>query len=60
MTVSQADIDIMATQLGRQPRGVLAVAYRTPDGQPAVVKTAPKLDDGTPSPTDPVPAPTTP
>jgi len=49
--VSQADIDIMATQLGRQPRGVLAVAYRTPDGQPAVVKTAPKLDDGTPFPT---------
>lgn len=51
MTVSQADIDIMTTQLGRQPRGVLAVAYRTPDGQPAVVKTSPKLDDGTPFPT---------
>ncbi|WP_194817649.1 DUF501 domain-containing protein [Nocardia sp. XZ_19_385] len=38
-------------QLGREPRGVLAVAYRTPDGLPAVVKTAPRLPDGTPFPT---------
>nr|VDG63153.1 Protein of uncharacterised function (DUF501) [Streptococcus thermophilus] len=45
------DLEIVARQLGREPRGVLAIAYRTPDGQPAVVKTAPKLDDGTPFPT---------
>ncbi|WP_433659183.1 DUF501 domain-containing protein [Nocardia sp. CA-128927] len=45
------DLAIIATQLGREPRGVLAVAYRTPDGIPAVVKTAPRLPDGTPFPT---------
>ena len=42
---------IVAEQLGRTPRGVLTIAYTTPDNQPAVVKTAPKLDDGTPFPT---------
>ncbi len=46
-----ADLEIITEQLGRLPRGVLAVAYRTPDGQPAVVKTAPRLPDGTPFPT---------
>lgn len=49
--VAQADLDRVAQQLGRTPRGVLAVAYRTPDGEPAVVKTAPRLPDGTPFPT---------
>ncbi|MBF6171221.1 DUF501 domain-containing protein [Nocardia blacklockiae] len=48
---SEADLEIVARQLGRPPRGVLAVAYRTPDGQPAVVRTAPRLPDGTPFPT---------
>ncbi|MBP3088897.1 DUF501 domain-containing protein [Corynebacterium sp. sy017] len=51
MSVSPHDLDIVAQQLGRTPRGVLDISYRTPDGQPAVVKTAPKLDDGTPFPT---------
>lgn len=51
MTVSQADLDSVAEQLGRMPRGVLDIAYRTPDGVPAVVKTAPRLEDGTPFPT---------
>lgn len=51
MTVSQKDLEIVAEQLGRAPRGVLEVSYRTPDGLPAVVKTAPRLDDGTPFPT---------
>ncbi|MGO4617672.1 DUF501 domain-containing protein [Nocardia sp. 2YAB30] len=45
------DLAIIAEQLGRTPRGVLAIAYRTPDGIPAVVKTAPRLPDGTPFPT---------
>lgn len=49
--VSAQDLEIVAAQLGRAPRGVLEVAYRTPDGQPGVVKTAPKLPDGTPFPT---------
>ena len=49
--VTQEDLDAVAAQLGRTPRGVLAIAYRCPDGAPGVVKTAPKLPDGTPFPT---------
>lgn len=49
--VSQEDLDVVAQQLGRVPRGVLEISYRTPDGRPAVVKTAPRLPDGTPFPT---------
>ncbi|MDZ7885068.1 MAG: DUF501 domain-containing protein [Mycobacterium sp.] len=49
--VEQADLDAVAQQLGREPRGVLEIAYRCPNGEPAVVKTAPKLPDGTPFPT---------
>ncbi|QPK82784.1 DUF501 domain-containing protein [Corynebacterium qintianiae] len=51
MTPTPEDLATVAEQLGRAPRGVLEISYRTPDGQPAVVKTAPKLDDGTPFPT---------
>lgn len=51
MTVEKQDLETVAAQLGRAPRGVLDIAYRTPDGQPAVVTTAPKLADGTPFPT---------
>ncbi len=49
--VDAADLDAVARQLGREPRGVLQVAYRCPNGEPGVVKTAPKLPDGTPFPT---------
>ncbi|WP_075299462.1 MULTISPECIES: DUF501 domain-containing protein [unclassified Pseudonocardia] len=49
--VAQADLDAVARQLGRAPRGILAVAYRCPSGHPAVVQTAPRLPDGTPFPT---------
>lgn len=48
---SVEDLAEVERQLGRAPRGVLAVAYRTPDGRVAVVKTAPRLPDGTPFPT---------
>ncbi|MBC3186764.1 DUF501 domain-containing protein [Corynebacterium sp. zg-331] len=51
MTVSDADLAIVSQHLGRTPRGVLDIAYRTPDAIPAVVKTAPRLEDGTPFPT---------
>lgn len=51
MSVTQAELDVIAGQLGREPRGVLEISYTTPDGQPAVVKTAPRLPDGTPFPT---------
>lgn len=49
--VSRADLDAVAKQLGREPRGVLEIAYRCPNGEPGVVKTAPRLPDGTPFPT---------
>ncbi|MGB6512441.1 MAG: DUF501 domain-containing protein [Mycobacterium sp.] len=49
--VDPADLDAVARQLGREPRGVLQIAYRCPNGEPGVVKTAPKLPDGTPFPT---------
>ena len=51
MHPTEAQLAVVAEQLGRPPRGVLEVSYTTPDGQPAVIKTAPKLDDGTPFPT---------
>jgi len=38
-------------QLGRAPRGVDGVAHRCPCGLPDVVRTLPRLDDGTPFPT---------
>src|SRR5690349_22975614 len=46
-----ADLDIVAAQLGRPPRGTRAIAHRCPCGNPDVVETAPRLDDGTPFPT---------
>ncbi|MGA5542490.1 DUF501 domain-containing protein [Mycobacterium sp. NPDC051198] len=49
--VDPADIEAVTRQLGREPRGVLEVAYRCPNGEPGVVKTSPKLPDGTPFPT---------
>ena len=49
--VERADLDAVARQLGREPRGVLDIAYRCPNGEPGVVKTTPKLPDGTPFPT---------
>ncbi|MGC4962365.1 DUF501 domain-containing protein [Gordonia sp. DT101] len=51
MSVSATDLATIAEQLGREPRGVVEVSYRTPDGAPAVIKTAPRLPDGTPFPT---------
>jgi hypothetical protein len=49
--VSAADREIVARQLGRAPRALVAVAHRCPCGQPAVVETSPRLEDGTPFPT---------
>jgi hypothetical protein len=51
MTMSQRDAAVVARQLGRPPRGVMAVAHRCPCGLPDVVQTAPRLPDGTPFPT---------
>jgi hypothetical protein len=51
VTIAQADLDAVAAQLGRPPRGILEIASRCPSGHPNVVKTEPRLDDGTPFPT---------
>ncbi len=49
--VTAADVALLTRELGRPPRGALAVAYRCDHGVPAVVQTAPRLPDGTPFPT---------
>ncbi|MFB9775265.1 DUF501 domain-containing protein [Brevibacterium otitidis] len=46
-----ADFDTIRAQLGRIPRGVVGVAARSKAGEPLVVATAPRLEDGTPFPT---------
>jgi hypothetical protein len=45
------DLDVLREQLGRPPRGVVDVAARCVCGRPTVVRTRPRLDDGTPFPT---------
>jgi hypothetical protein len=48
---TESDLLVLAAQLGREPRGVVAVAARCVCGNPTVVHTAPRLPDGTPFPT---------
>ena len=48
---TQRDLDAVHRQLGREPRGVHAVAHRCSCGDPDVVATDPRLPDGTPFPT---------
>src|SRR3954466_3745979 len=50
-TPSETDLEIVAEQLGRRPRGTRAVAHRCPCGNPDVVETEPRLPNGTPFPT---------
>lgn len=45
------DLATVEAQLGRPPRGVHSVAHRCPCGHPDVVRTRPRLPDGTPFPT---------
>lgn len=45
------DIAVVSSQLGRPARGVVGIAARCACGNPTVVATAPRLDDGTPFPT---------
>jgi hypothetical protein len=49
--IEPRDVAAVAAQLGREPRGLRAVAHRCPCGLPDVVETAPRLPDGTPFPT---------
>jgi hypothetical protein len=48
---TEADVAAVREQLGRPPRGLRAVAHRCPCGNPDVVETQPRLEDGTPFPT---------
>ncbi len=45
------DLRVIERQLGRPPRGVVSIAHRCPCGCPTVVRTEPRLPDGTPFPT---------
>ncbi|MCJ7827213.1 MAG: DUF501 domain-containing protein [Demequinaceae bacterium] len=49
--VNASDLAVLATQLGRESRGVGAIAARCICGHPTVVVTTPRLDDGAPFPT---------
>jgi uncharacterized protein len=49
--VDPADIDWVEHQLGRLPRGIVEIAARCACGCPTVVRTLPRLPDGTPFPT---------
>ena len=45
------DRQVVAAQLGREPRAIREVAHRCPCGHPDVIETSPRLPDGTPFPT---------
>jgi len=49
--VTQDDIVEVTRQLGRPARDILAIASRCVCGRPLVVKTKPRLENGTPFPT---------
>lgn len=49
--ISPADREAVTAQLGRAPRALRSVAHRCPCGLPSVVRTHPRLADGTPFPT---------
>ena len=49
--VRAEDLEALRAQLGREPRGVVAIAARCACGRPTVVRNAPRLPDGSPFPT---------
>ena len=49
--ISPEDTAAVAAQLGRTPRSIHEVGHRCPCGNPDVVTTEPRLDNGTPFPT---------
>jgi hypothetical protein len=49
--VTARDEAVIEAQLGRPPRSIHAIGHRCPCGNPDVVATEPRLDDGTPFPT---------
>ena len=49
--IAPEDVAAVEAQIGRTPRSIHDVAHRCPCGNPDVVATEPRLDDGTPFPT---------
>jgi hypothetical protein len=49
--VTEKDIEAVSSQLGRPARDIVAIAARCVCGNPVVVQTKPRLEDGTPFPT---------
>ena len=49
--VTEKDIESVSKQLGRPARDIVAIAARCMCGNPVVVQTKPRLEDGTPFPT---------
>jgi uncharacterized protein len=49
--VTEQDIESVSIQLGRPARDIVAIAARCICGNPVVVQTKPRLEDGTPFPT---------
>jgi uncharacterized protein len=50
-TINPGDEQAIRAQLGRPPRAIHEVGHRCPCGNPDVVTTEPRLEDGTPFPT---------
>ncbi|MGF3056694.1 DUF501 domain-containing protein [Microbacterium sp. YY-01] len=48
---TEKEIAVISAQLGRPARGVVGIAARCTCGNPTVVATQPRLEDGTPFPT---------
>jgi hypothetical protein len=51
VSIDPRDEQAIAAQLGRAPRGIHGIGHRCPCGNPDVVSTEPRLEDGTPFPT---------
>ena len=51
MVASPADVERVTEMLGRPPRAEFEVVVRSAAGEPAVIRNAPLLADGTPMPT---------
>jgi hypothetical protein len=51
VSIDPDDVRAIEAQLGRPPRAMHAVGHRCPCGNPDVVTTEPRLEDGTPFPT---------
>jgi hypothetical protein len=49
--IAEDDRAAVEAQLGRRPRSIHEIGHRCPCGNPDVVTTEPRLDDGTPFPT---------